>query len=84
MTKAAPPRPPSARVRAQENPCYTTALARATHLKAQHMGAPPAMPAASTPLSSIEVRALGAGCDLDAGAMAELAEACASVHAGGP
>ena len=73
-------RPPSVRVRAQENPLFTTALAKAVHLKAMRLGNAPGAPSmTASPLSSLELRALGEGCDLDREALAELADACASV-----
>jgi hypothetical protein len=79
------PRPPSARLRARENPLFSTALSRASHLKAVCLGgsaAPPTLSSASALLSDFELHALGNVCDLDAPAMAALTTACAMVSLG--
>lgn len=82
-----PQRPASARVRARENPLFSTALSRAAHLKAVRLGgcaAPPLPSAASAPLSDLELHALGDGRDLDTTVMAALTAACAAVSLGAP
>ena len=67
-------------LRAQENPLFTIVLAKAQHLKARHLGNAQCSTATHMPsLSTLELRTLSVGCDLDLDALAELDSACDAV-----
>ena len=60
-------------------------LAKAEHLKARQLGtAQGATPSCAPSLSTLELRALGEGCDLDTEALAELASARDAVSLSAP
>jgi hypothetical protein len=75
------------RVRARENPMFSTALSRASHLKVVCLGdsyAPQLSLSSSVPLSDLKLHALGDSCDQDILTMVALTVACAVVSLDAP